>query len=83
MIGALHGTCTGTSTRTVRISGSCPAHPASKNTTPTSSSLIIVELSTDKVKGFRFSWKEAVNFAQLLEAKADGVAVMLPEGARQ
>lgn len=33
----------------------------------------IVELATDKVKGFRFSYKAAVNFAQLLEARADGV----------
>jgi len=33
----------------------------------------IVELATDKVKGFRFSYRAAVNFAQLLEARADGV----------
>lgn len=42
----------------------------------------IVELATGKVKGFRFSWKEAVNFAQLLEAKADGVVVVLSGGTR-
>lgn len=33
----------------------------------------IVELATNKVKGFRFSYKAAVNFAQLLEARADSV----------
>ena len=43
----------------------------------------IIELSTGKVKGFRFSWKDAVNFAQQLEAKADGVVVVLSEGAQQ
>ena len=37
----------------------------------------IVELSTDKVRGFRFSYKEAVNFAQSLEARADGIKVTL------
>ena len=37
----------------------------------------IVELATDKVKGFRFSYKEAVNFAQTLEARADGIKVTL------
>lgn len=37
----------------------------------------IVELATDKVRGFRFSYKEAVNFAQQLEARADGVKVTL------
>ena len=37
----------------------------------------IVELATRKVKGFRWTWKEAVNFAQQLEARADGVKVSL------
>jgi hypothetical protein len=37
----------------------------------------IVERSTDKVKGFRWTWKEAVNFAQQLEARADGIKVSL------
>lgn len=37
----------------------------------------IVELATDKVRGFRFSYKEAVNFAQQLESRADGVKVTL------
>jgi hypothetical protein len=32
----------------------------------------IIELATRKVKGFRWTWKEAVNFAQQLEARADG-----------
>lgn len=37
----------------------------------------IVEIATNKVRGFRFSYKEAVNFAQVLEARADGVKVTL------
>lgn len=37
----------------------------------------IVERSTGKVKGFRWTWKEAVNFAQQLEARADGIKVSL------
>jgi Gpi18-like mannosyltransferase len=37
----------------------------------------IVELATRKVKGFRWTWKEAVNFAQHLEARADGIKVSL------
>nr|WP_314532369.1 hypothetical protein [uncultured Pseudomonas sp.] len=37
----------------------------------------IVELATRKVKGFRWTWKEAVNFAQQLEARADGIKVSL------
>ena len=37
----------------------------------------IVERSTGKVKGFRWTWKEAVNFAKVLEARADGVKVSL------
>lgn len=42
----------------------------------------IVELATNKVRGFRFTYKEAVNFAQMLEARADGIKVTL-SGARQ
>lgn len=34
----------------------------------------IVELATGKVRGFRWTWAEAVNFAQQLEAKADAAA---------
>ena len=37
----------------------------------------IVELSTNLTKGFRWTWKEAVNFAQQLEARADGSKVSL------
>ncbi|ARB26194.1 hypothetical protein HX787_10805 [Pseudomonas tolaasii] len=37
----------------------------------------IVELSTGKVKGFRWNWKEASNLAQALESRADGVKVTL------
>ena len=37
----------------------------------------IVELATDKVKGFRWTWKEAVNFAQQLEARAEGIELSL------
>lgn len=32
----------------------------------------IVERSTGKVKGFRWTWKEASNFAQSMEFRADG-----------
>ena len=39
----------------------------------------IIELATRKVKGFRWTWKEAVNFAQQLEARADGTKVSLSE----
>lgn len=42
----------------------------------------IVELATDKVRGFRFTYKEAVNFAQQLESRADGIKVTLT-GERQ
>lgn len=31
----------------------------------------IVERATGKVRGFRFTWKEAVNYAQMLEARAE------------
>lgn len=37
----------------------------------------IIELATRKVKGFRWTWKEAVNFAQQLEARTDGIKVSL------
>ena len=37
----------------------------------------IVDRSTGKVKGFRWTWKEAINFAQVLEARADGIKVSL------
>ena len=37
----------------------------------------IIELATRKVKGFRWTWKEAVNFAQYLEARADGIKLSL------
>lgn len=37
----------------------------------------IVELSTGLTKGFRWAWKAAVNFAQVLEARADGIKVSL------
>ncbi len=42
----------------------------------------IVERSTCKVKGFRWTWKEASNFAQELESRADGVKVTLSGGAQ-
>ena len=37
----------------------------------------IVERATGLTKGFRWTWKEAVNFAQVLEARADGIKVSL------
>ncbi|MDD0985776.1 hypothetical protein [Pseudomonas shahriarae] len=40
----------------------------------------IVEIATGKVKGFRWTWKEAINFAQVLEARADGIKVALSSG---
>ncbi|CRM71164.1 hypothetical protein [Pseudomonas sp. 25 E 4] len=42
----------------------------------------IVELATGKVKGFRWTWKDASNFAQALEARADGVKVTLSGGSQ-
>ncbi|MEB2870346.1 hypothetical protein [Pseudomonas rhizosphaerae] len=36
----------------------------------------IVELATGRVRGFRFAYKAAVNFAQELEARADAKADM-------
>ncbi|NBA95540.1 hypothetical protein [Pseudomonas sp. R5(2019)] len=41
----------------------------------------IIELATGKTRGFRFKWTDAVNFAQLLESRADGVKVSI--GGRQ
>ena len=35
----------------------------------------VIERSTAKVKGFRFTWRAAINLAQVLEARADGVKV--------
>lgn len=35
----------------------------------------VVERATGKVKGFRFTWKAAINLAQVLEAQADGAKV--------
>jgi len=43
----------------------------------------VVEISTGKVRGFRFSYKEAVNYAQVLEARADGVVVTLSQAVLQ
>lgn len=40
----------------------------------------ITELATGKVRGFRFTYKEAVNFAQELESRADGIKVTLSGG---
>lgn len=37
----------------------------------------VVEISTGKVRGFRFGYKEAVNYAQVLEARPGGVVVSL------
>ncbi|MNG25126.1 hypothetical protein D3C84_1099360 [compost metagenome] len=35
----------------------------------------VIERATGKVKGFRFTWKAAINLAQVLEARADGMKV--------
>lgn len=35
----------------------------------------VIERATNKVKGFRFSWKAAINLAQVLEARANGAKV--------
>jgi hypothetical protein len=43
----------------------------------------VVELSTGKVRGFRFSYKEASNYAQQLEARADGVVLELSPAVLQ
>ncbi|MHC8300700.1 hypothetical protein [Pseudomonas sp. ZS1P83] len=37
----------------------------------------VIERSTNKVKGFRFTWRAAINLAQVLEARADGVKVSI------
>lgn len=37
----------------------------------------IVERSTGKVKGFRWTWEKAINLAQVLEARADGIKLSL------
>ena len=37
----------------------------------------IVERSTGLTKGFRWTWKEAINHAQVLEARADGIKLSL------
>jgi hypothetical protein len=37
----------------------------------------IVERSTGLTKGFRWTWKEAVNLAQVLEARADGIKLSI------
>jgi hypothetical protein len=37
----------------------------------------IVERSTGLTKGFRWTWKDAINFAQVLEARADGIKLSL------
>jgi hypothetical protein len=37
----------------------------------------IVERSTGLTKGFRWTWKEAINYAQVLEARADGIKLSL------
>ena len=35
----------------------------------------VIERATGKVKGFRFTWRAAINLAQVLEAHADGMKV--------
>nr|WP_269137379.1 hypothetical protein [Pseudomonas sp. PGPR40] len=35
----------------------------------------VIERATGLVKGFRFTWKAAINLAQVLEARADGAKV--------
>ncbi|MNE15776.1 hypothetical protein D3C80_1086970 [compost metagenome] len=37
----------------------------------------IVERSTGLTKGFRWTWKEAINYAQVLEARADGIKLSM------
>ncbi|TDV60135.1 hypothetical protein [Pseudomonas sp. LP_7_YM] len=43
----------------------------------------VVEIATGKVRGFRFSCKEAVNFAKVLEARADGEKLSLKQTVLQ
>lgn len=35
----------------------------------------VIEIETGRVKGFHFSWRAAINLAQVLEARADGAKV--------
>ena len=42
----------------------------------------IIDRSTGKTRGFRFSWTAAVIFAKQLEARADGVKVTLAGAAQ-
>ncbi|WP_377706258.1 hypothetical protein ACFMKY_18080 [Pseudomonas protegens] len=35
----------------------------------------VIEIATGRVKGFRFSYKAAINLAQVLEARAGGAKV--------
>lgn len=37
----------------------------------------VIEIATGRVKGFRFSYKAAINLAQVLEARADGMKVLI------
>ncbi|WP_350403415.1 hypothetical protein ABCR88_20975 [Pseudomonas sp. W17] len=37
----------------------------------------VIEIATGRVKGFRFSYKAAINLAQVLEARVDGVKVLI------
>lgn len=37
----------------------------------------IIELSTGLTRGFRWTWRDAINFTQVLEARADGIKVSL------
>ncbi|WP_282373699.1 hypothetical protein [Pseudomonas sp. PS02290] len=43
----------------------------------------IVEITSGKVVGFRFSYKAASNYAQQLESRADGVVVELSQAVLQ
>jgi hypothetical protein len=43
----------------------------------------IVDRTTDKVRGFRFEYARAVEFALTLEERAAGVRVSLSKGAEQ
>ncbi|MFJ3487765.1 hypothetical protein ACIPL1_30710 [Pseudomonas sp. NPDC090202] len=43
----------------------------------------IVDRTTDKVRGFRFDFARAVEYAQALEDRAAGVTVQLSSEARQ
>lgn len=37
----------------------------------------VIERTTGKVKGYRYTWRAAIMLAQLLEARADGIKVNL------